>query len=242
MALVAVITPYYQEPLEYLRQCHESVLSQGVDVRHYFVADGFPKPELSGWNAAHVVLPTNHADYGNTPRGIGSLLALVEGHEFVAYLDADNWYHPGHLASLLALHEETRAEVCCSLRTFHQADGTEFVGMRESDEVSLDHVDTSCFMLHRSAGEACNVWLRMPRPIACICDRVFKAALHHARYRFAHTRQGTVAYRSLWRAHYAAAGLPPPPGVKQLSGEHETWLRTIEGVRETTKALGFFPF
>jgi hypothetical protein len=41
---VAVITPYFKEPLEQLRRCHESVANQthGETV-HFMVADGHPQ-------------------------------------------------------------------------------------------------------------------------------------------------------------------------------------------------------
>ena len=42
---VAVITPYYKEPMHILQQCCESVARQGADVDHFLVADGFPKRE-----------------------------------------------------------------------------------------------------------------------------------------------------------------------------------------------------
>ncbi len=61
--------------------------------RSFFVSDGFPNLELMKWNIKHISLPQSHTDYGNTPRGIGSLVADIEGYDFIAYLDADNWFH-----------------------------------------------------------------------------------------------------------------------------------------------------
>jgi glycosyltransferase involved in cell wall biosynthesis len=143
---IAVITPYYKEPLSILKQCHDSVLAQQVDavVDHFMIADGHPMLELSKWKVKHVQLPNAHSDNGNTPRGIGSTLADAEGYDFVAYLDADNWYYPDHLASLLALHHQSEAPVCCSMRTFHKIDGSP-LNIAEPQEDSFLHVDTSCF-------------------------------------------------------------------------------------------------
>lgn len=96
MALrIAVITPYYKEPVELLKQCHDSVMAQGVDATHFMVADGHPLAEVADWPIEHVVLNRAHADYGNTPRGLGGALARSQDFDFVTYLDADNWYHPG---------------------------------------------------------------------------------------------------------------------------------------------------
>ena len=94
---IAVITPYFKEPLEVLRQCFESVQAQGVRADHFFIADGHPRPELELWGVKHVVLPQAHANNGDTPRGIGGLLAEAEGYDFVAYLDADNWFQPNQI-------------------------------------------------------------------------------------------------------------------------------------------------
>src|SRR5205814_1150110 len=116
---IAVITPYCREPLDVLAQCHESVLAQGAEVDHFMVADGYPREEVNAWNARHVVLPLAHADGGSTPRAVGSILADAEGYDFIAYLDADNWYAPGHIASLLELHRSSGALVCSCFRTFH---------------------------------------------------------------------------------------------------------------------------
>ena len=37
---IAVITPYYKEPLDVLEECHASVRSQGDHVTHFMIADG----------------------------------------------------------------------------------------------------------------------------------------------------------------------------------------------------------
>ena len=98
---VAVITPYYREDTEKLRRCHESVLRQTGEVTHFMVADGFPNPEVDRWDVQHVSLGAAHGDNGNTPRGIGALLAFAQGFDAVAFLDADNWFVDNHISSLL---------------------------------------------------------------------------------------------------------------------------------------------
>jgi glycosyltransferase involved in cell wall biosynthesis len=239
---IAVITPYYKEETAVLWQCHQSVVSQSVDVTHFMIADGFPNKEVDGWNARHVLLPTAHADNGNTPRGIGSVLAEVEGYDFIAYLDADNWFHPDHLTSLMEIHEKTGADVCCTMRSFHQMDGTEMPGVREVDEEQCTHVDTSCYLLHRGAFGVLRVWTSMPRPLSPVCDRVFLAAIREQRLPMAFTKRPTVAFRSQYACHYVAAGLPAPEGAKHDIGVAERdWLSSPEGVQETVRALGFYP-
>ncbi|TFZ08187.1 glycosyltransferase [Ramlibacter humi] len=242
MASIAVITPYHQEPLEVLEQCHRSVLAQEPAADHFMVADGFPNPQVAGWKVRHVVLPQAHGYGGSVPRGVGAMLAEAQGYEFVAFLDADNWYHPGHLASLVELQRRTRAPVCSSLRTFHQPDGTPIETV-EAAEDQLVHVDTSCLLIHRSAFSALPVWMHLPQQIFKLCDRVFVAALRHKRFAIASTRQRTVAYRTLYQTHYEAAGLPLPAGFKPTNILHPSyeWLNTREGVALTVERLGFWP-
>jgi glycosyltransferase involved in cell wall biosynthesis len=150
MKKIAVITPYYKEPLEVLKKCHESVMSQSISATHFFIADGFPREELTQWNIKHISLAQGHDDNGDTPRGIGGLLADVEGYDFVAYLDADNWFHENHLQSMLDKWIETKSDVICSFRTYHQINGEEIL-VEEPDENSFYHVDTSCFFIHKNA-------------------------------------------------------------------------------------------
>jgi glycosyltransferase involved in cell wall biosynthesis len=239
---VAVITPYYNESAEILAQCHRSVASQGVAADHFLVADGHPQGEIEGWDVRHVSLPTAHGDAGNTPRGLGGLLARSEGYEFVAYLDADNWYHEGHLRSLLELWEATRGPVCCSSRTFHDLAG-EVLPVRELDEDAIGHVDTSCFLIHRSGFDALGIWLDMPKILAPLCDRIFLAGLLHRKYAIASTRQRTVAFRSKYRAHYVAANRPVSAEMKDTDDFTPAlaFLRTDEGVTQCVRDLGFWP-
>lgn len=238
---IAVVTPYYKESTTVLHQCHQSVLTQSVSSDHFFVSDGFPNSELMKWNIKHTILPYAHDDYGNTPRGLGSILADIGGYDFIAYLDADNWFHPSHLSSLLNLYNESGANVCASFRTFHSLDGTE-LPIQERDELSLKHVDTSCFFLHRSAFDSLDIWLKTPKVLSPIGDRIFFAGLKNQKHKFAFTKQKTVAFRSQYKAHYLAANIKPPPNAKENVGtEAYKWLSTINGIKEVVARLGYIP-
>jgi glycosyltransferase involved in cell wall biosynthesis len=239
---IAVITPYYKEDIAVLRQCHESVVSTLGDVTHFFIADGFPNTEIDSWNVRHVILPNAHDDNGNTPRGIGTMLADVEGFDFIAYLDADNWFHPGHLDSLLKLHRDTDADICFSKRTIHQLDGTEIKTARDPDEENLQHIDTSCYLIHRRCFNALSVWLKMPRQLSPICDRIFLALLREKRFTMAFSKLRTVAFRSQYKFHYSPTSSVPKDRLKDNVGKAEAnWLSTPDGIQETVSALGFYP-
>jgi glycosyltransferase involved in cell wall biosynthesis len=243
MKKIAVITPYYKEPLEVLQKCHESVLSQKIPATHFFIADGFPKIELAQWNIKHISLAQGHDDNGDTPRGIGGILAEIEGYDYVAYLDADNWFHPDHLSSLMEEMEKTGADITCSFRTMHALDGSELEGVQDSDELSLEHVDTSCYLIHRNAFEALHVWLRIPKKLSPICDRIYYLYLKHKNFKLAYTKNKSSAFRSQYRVHYEMAKVIPPGNLKDTVGGGEAfqWLLTIEGLKETVNKLGFIP-
>ena len=241
---ICVITPYFKESIEVLRRCHDSVMSQHVDakVTHVMVADGFPVKEIDSWPVSHIVLPRANANNGNTPRGIGAVLAEQLGANFIAYLDADNWYHEGHLHSLLSLWEQNSSTASCSFRTYHDEAGNP-LEIFEHDENYLLHVDTSCFLIHRSGFSCLPIWLDMPKAFASIGDRVFLASLLHRKLSISSTRARTVAYRSRHRAHYLLAGQPVPEGAKDEDPMvcALNYMRTAEGVSRCIEALGFWP-
>jgi glycosyltransferase involved in cell wall biosynthesis len=242
MPRIAVVTPYYKESLEWLRQCHESVRAQGVQADHYMVADGFPREELAGWDVRHVVLPDAHADGGSMGRGIGGMLADAAGYDFVAYLDADNWFLPGHFESLLELHRTTGVPVCTSFRSFHDLEGVGLDVTEEAEDL-LQHVDTSCFFVHRSAFKLLPLWSRIPKQLGPLCDRVFLAAVRNERFAALSTKRRTIAFRTTYELHYRSAGLEPPAGFKPQGVLKPAvhWLQTKEGVEETIRRLGFWP-
>lgn len=240
--LIGVITPYFREPLAYLEECHASVKAQGAQVIHIMIADGHARPEIDQWDVVHIKLPRPTGDTGNTPRSVGGLVARSMECEFAAYLDADNWYHEGHLASLLELWREKKPQVMTSLRTFHELDRTP-LDVFETDENALQHVDTSCLMLHREAFPSLTLWTEIPRPIKNLCDRVFLAGLVHQRYRIVSTGKRTVGYRTPYEGHYIMAGRPVPEGAKSKEifvGTRE-YLTSAQGVSECVRQMGFWP-
>ncbi len=239
---IAVITPYYKEKTEILFQCHQSVLAQGVDVDHFMIADGFPNSEVDQWKVRHVKLPNSHGDNGNTPRAIGGLLAQSGGYDFVSYLDADNWFHSGHLRSMLNMYLETGESVITSFRTFHTLDGFD-MRITEPAENKLEHVDTSCLMLHRKAFELLSLWIKMDKSLGPICDRIFYAAIKDNRLSFRSTMKRTVAFRSQYVYHYRLAGLTQPKGLKTSEEFKEAYqfLKTVHGIENCIKNLGFWP-
>ena len=243
---IAVITPYYKETLDVLRQGYESVLNQDVeaDVDHFYVADGFPNSAINLWKAYNIALPVAHGDNGSTPRAVGALLAEAGRYDFISFLDADNWFHKSHLSSLIRLHEASKACVCCSWRTFHRLDGTE-MKIQEVDEQTFQHVDTSCFFIHRSAFVLNSVWSQMPSELSPISDRVFLAAARHKLgNKVAFSKQATVAFRTDYPVHYKSVNETPPPSGLAKPAKIDWavgYLRSVNGVTKCVAQLGFWP-
>lgn len=246
---IAVITPYYKEPDEYLKKCHESVLEQkkllGKEgaVDHFFVADGFANLCINKWQAQHIILPISNEDYGNTPRAIGGIVADSLGYDFVAFLDADNWYYSNHLSSLLELWKTKQSDICCSWRDFYRNDESVFHNVSEKDEDEFSHVDTNCYLIHRKAFSCINVWQLMPKDLSALGDRVFFKWLKQNRYSISHSQNKTVAYRTLWEIHYLIAGELPPANAKngnKLEQSYE-YILSMKGISETVDRLGFWP-
>jgi hypothetical protein len=238
---VAVVTPYHREPDAWLDACCTSVAEQRVDAPaplHYMVGDGVDNPYLEGRalidaQLIHVPLHTGHRDYGNTPRAIGSLMAATRGVDAIAFLDADNWFRPDHLARMLELHRRTGAAVCTAGRTVHHIDGRKLYIDDESDGVN--HIDTSCFVLFRPAFALISAWLAMPRELAGIGDRFFLQAMRLHSLTHAHDPAPSVAYRTNRATHYNYIGATPPADAKpidEVKDPMDWWQAQPEDIRD----------
>ena len=69
---IAVITPYFNEPLNVLERCHESVARQcdlgEASITHFFIADGEGFKAVDNLSRfRHIRLGVSHNDNGNTP-------------------------------------------------------------------------------------------------------------------------------------------------------------------------------
>lgn len=217
---VAVVTPYYRETPQMLAQCHDSVRNQTYACTHVLVADGYPQPQMARADALHVVLPRAHEDNGNTPRMIGAISAINQGFDAIAFLDADNWYEPDHIARMVALHRRTQADVCTAGRLIAREDGSPMFVDWECDGV--DFADTSCLWLTGRALSLIPLWGAMPRDGGPIGDRVFWRAVVNKGVSRAHDPHPSVVFRSRYGFHYERAGEPSPPGAKTLEMVQES--------------------
>ncbi len=209
---VAVITPYYKEPLAVLEKCHQSVLSQSIPCLHVLVADGHPRPRINQWSAEHVRLPCSHGDIGSTPRLIGSYHAIGLGVDVVAFLDADNWYAPDHIASALAAMKQSGAAVVSTSRTLCRLDGSVMGPCPITDPEHF--IDTNAMVFGRAAFPLLHHWVLMPEYGHLIGDRIMLHYIKASGLPRQHLNQGSVFYRCSKAGLYQQLGEAVPDGVQ----------------------------
>ena len=209
---VAVITPYFNEPLALLERCHQSVKAQSEPCLHVLVADGKPRPRINRWDAEHVRLPRSHNDIGSTPRLIGSYHAIGLGVEAVAFLDADNWYGPDHVATLLKAMDAEKADFVSSGRTLCRLDGSVMGSCPLTDPERF--IDTNAMLFGRGAFAELHHWVLMPSYGHLIGDRVMLHHLKSSGVRHKHLNVESVFYRCAKEGLYHQMGEEIPDGVQ----------------------------
>ncbi|MEY4765996.1 MAG: hypothetical protein RI907_2669 [Pseudomonadota bacterium] len=207
---VAVVTPFHRERAEWLEAAQRSVAEQTYPCTHILVGDAATvRPPLP---ALVVPLPQGVADWGDTPRAIGSMYAAGLGFDAIAFLDADNAFDPEHIANLVALHRQTQAVVLSSQRRFISLDGQPMAECLSSDGEQF--CDTNCLMVTRPAFPDMATWATMDRAFHAIDDRVIWHTLRSAGHPRAHSPKVTVSYRAAAAGIYNDLGWPLPEGVR----------------------------
>ena len=210
---VAVITPYYKEPRAWIQRCIDSVRAQNIAATHVVVADGHPQDWIDREPVRHLRLDSAHADFGNTPRALGALMAASEGYDAVCFLDADNWLAPDHVRSCVELARTGEFDYLTTKRHMVREDGS-IMPLRINEDNNGSHVDTNCYFLLRGSFHTLARWALMPRPMAVYGDRVFLASLRDEGLRCAGTEQRTLFYLCTWAHLYRDIGETPPPYAK----------------------------
>lgn len=210
----AFITPYYRESRNDLERCINSVKHQTVTADHILVADGFPQNWIDQAGIRHLRLDRAHGDYGNTPRGIGSLMAVAEGYDGIGLLDADCWLEPDHLEHCLTQAEKIGPSCgyVIAARIFRRPDGS-IINLAE--ELPSVHVDTNCFFFMPPSFDALPIWMLMPREVSAVCDRVFFLAIRARNLVSVLTAKKTVNYTYTFAPLYRSLGEIPPNPTKE---------------------------
>ena len=234
---IAVVTPYWEESREVLERCIASVRAQAVPVDQILVADGNPQSWVEDEpNVAHAILRKRSADYGDTPRTIGLIMAIRSQYDIVQFLDADNLLTPDHFEVTLR-HFSGRAEkdypdLVVARRRMLRPDGTP-IAVEIPEEDARHHIDTSCYIFYRTAFRVAIRWSLIPRQISFMDDRVFFAILtrKHPELRMVFNEAKTVGYTCLWESVYRMAGEEPPPNCKNLEANFraaQQWWRGLD--------------
>jgi glycosyltransferase involved in cell wall biosynthesis len=208
---ICVVTPYFQESVEWLVQAHASVKSQTIEARHILVCDGSEPARIPDFQGTHIVLRRNYRDYGNTPRLIGCYNAITQGADAIAFLDADNWYYPDHLRSLSTIAANSQLDAVASARMLHRLDGTPMIKCPTVD--GINYIDTSCLMVLQPAFRHLIAWVLEGQDMAAETDQFLWRLLRDVGARIAFVDRPTVAYRTRHRIHYSQAREAGPPGA-----------------------------
>jgi len=224
-----VVTPYCTEDQVVLQRCIRSVRSQSVGTEHLLVADGNPQDWVDGEQVRHLRLDRSHADHGNTPRGVGALLAAAEGFDAIALLDADNWLDSNHLEVCLnaAASAARKCDLVIARRRFCRPDGSV---LPVQDEPVSEHVDTNCFVFLPGSYHLLSFWALMPKPLSVAGDRFFWAGVRARGLVCALVTEAvTVNYVSMWAGEYLKNGETPPVGAKTVERFEpmRAWLRRL---------------
>lgn len=225
---IAIVTPYYRTPLDWLHECHRSVKDQTHPCTHIMVADGEPVATVDKFDALHLTSIGPNHDVGNTARAIGSIAAIRQGFDGICYLDADNWYRPDHVERMVALHRERGAAVCASARTLHHIDGTQLGLCFENDGEAF--VDTNCMFLTKKAFPIISAWHTLDRRLDPIGDRVVWFQIKQLGITTAYSKQPTVCYRTNYREHYEHFNASPPEGTK-TGNDHSSSRKLFEDLK-----------
>lgn len=225
MTRTLVVTPYHRESRAVLQRCIDSVAAQTHATEHLMVADGHPQDFIDALPVRHLRLDREHDDFGNTPRAMGMLIAVAEGYDAIALLDADNWFDADHVATCLAAAGD--ADYVAARRRFVRPDGRALTIAEDPPDV---HVDTSCYFYLPGSFSALPIWGMMPRPLSPICDRVFHACALARGLRRATTGQATVSFTVTVRGFYYRLGETPPPEAKDGAdfAAIQDWIDTLD--------------
>jgi len=234
---IAVVTPYCNESQDVVQRCIASVQGQSVPVDHILVADGNSQDWIERHaNVTHVVLRKRTADFGDTPRSIGLVVGIRSGYDIVQFLDADNVLMPDHLDVTLG-HFRGRGpaeypDLVVARRQLLRTDGSALEISSPEDD-AFKHVDTNCYVFHRTAFKVALKWSLIPRQLSFMGDRVFFAMLTQTRngLRLALNRTKTVGYTCLWESIYQMLGEEPPANCKNLRVEAAAgreWWRALD--------------
>lgn len=192
-----VIIPTIGSP--HLAQAIESVIIN--DAEPFVVIDG-PEYETNAmtiikqFKCKHMILPYNTGGLGYYGHRIYAAASYLINTPYVAFLDQDNYYKPGHLRDLLSamitINNDGKEgwDWAYSYRSIVRDDGS-FVCNDEFESCGDFLVDTSCYLMTRDvARQLAPFWYG-----GWGQDRKFLAAAKHYFPKYGCSEQYSVCYR-----------------------------------------------
>lgn|GEM_PF-3894842 len=244
---VAVITPYYREPDEWVAAMLDSVAAQTHPVTHVLVGDGVRRDGLDGDGRVHMNLPQPVNDSGGTPRAAAGAWAVQNGFEMVVYVDADDRLAPNCVASLVRAHQRVGGEVLSVPHAYYDRDmrpARNMLGQHVGVWAvgSARHIGGKLFAFMPAGGLALagralahvRDWMRVPPELRRVHDVIFSQALISKPYTLVWMAQAHYHYR-MTRAHqYESFGVPVPPdlGTAEKDEAAETAIRLLSRLDE----------
>ena len=228
---VAVITPYKDEDISCIERCIATLQAQEYPAYlHLIVCDGnrFPidKSKLPD-NVQVIELPSGCEDTGASPRAIGSIYAIAQHCDGLAYLDIDNTVTTDHISNAVQQAVQGACIVIadrwiCDYNTGEPLfrDNIENGFMKED---GVMFVDTNTLFLFGPAMIPGTQWWqvqRQPGLRTAGVDRIVWRRItqfsQNNQLKTAKTGKPTVYYRSRWKHHYKLANRPAPSPCKTL--------------------------
>lgn len=224
---VAVVTPYYKEPIEVLDRCINSVKAQThPDVFHVLVSDGYPTVITE-----HTILSPSNSDSGDTPRLMGAGYAASQGADAILLLDADCWIDPEHIQIMIEALKAFDAGIVTCPRKVYDKFTSEYMGVDiESDGVDFN--DTNCILVTSKFFNVFSSWGFKPVGQGFIGDRYFWNACIRSGARIARTTLTMSNYPSDFAHHFTMFGKPIPDEAKVIKFDGKAYVH----VRQKEKA------
>lgn len=126
MAKALVITPTTGSPE--LQDAIDSILDQTIETDHLLVCDGNQYREhveriVADYPMVKVCyLPYNTGGNGFYGHRIMAAFSHLVNHDYVLFLDQDNWFQKDHVASMVEEIEKYNVDWCYSLRSIYDKD------------------------------------------------------------------------------------------------------------------------
>lgn len=220
---VAVVTPYFRIEPEKLKRCCESVAAQSHPSDHILVADGEPQDMPDGLSPIHIKLPENVGNSGATPRGFGGIYAFAQGYDVVAFLDADNWYEPDHIARALDAMAKDDLDVVFAKRHIIFPDG-DVLSVEDPQDLAQTHVDTNCYVISKSAAPVMGMMALYPKEFGVGEDRYLRLIIDGMKFKTGYVDKKTVWYETNWGFHYKLANKKPLHPIRRPARRiSDTW-------------------